>query len=413
MLRTTDLRVPGLAVREHVLDVPLDHGGARPGRIDVFAREVADPDGLDRPFLAFFQGGPGFEATRPSAAPVGPGWLARALRDFRVLLLDQRGTGRSTPVGTLPGTPAEQAASLTHFRADAIVADAEAFRAALGVERWSVLGQSFGGFCVLRYLSAAPEALREAFVTGGLPPVGRSVDDVYAATYASTLERVRRHFARYPADRERVLDLRRRIAAGEELVLPSGDRLTAGRVRALGLPLGMRDGPEKLHGLLELDPGSPAFRHDAEAAFPFTRNPIYALLHEASWADGGATRWSAARTLPERYAAEPELLVAEHVLPATFDDAAALRPLRAAADLLAEHDWPRLYDPAALQANEVPVAAAVYAEDVYVPAELSLETARLVRGLRPWITNEHEHDGLRASGEAVLDRLIAMARGRL
>ena len=41
-------------------------------------------------------------------------------------MLDQRGTGRSTPVGALPGArPSEQAAYLTHFRADSIVRDAE------------------------------------------------------------------------------------------------------------------------------------------------------------------------------------------------------------------------------------------------------------------------------------------------
>ena len=35
----------------------------------------------------------------PDAHPASPGWLERALKDFRVLMLDQRGTGRSTPVG--------------------------------------------------------------------------------------------------------------------------------------------------------------------------------------------------------------------------------------------------------------------------------------------------------------------------
>ena len=88
-----------------------------------------------------------------------------------MLLLDQRGTGRSTPVD---GT--ESADYLQHFRADSIVRDAELLREALGVERWSILGQSFGGFCVFAYLSLAPDGLREAFVTGGMPPiaVGRS-----------------------------------------------------------------------------------------------------------------------------------------------------------------------------------------------------------------------------------------------
>ena len=41
-----------------------------------------------------------------------------------------------------------------------------------------------------------------------------------------------------------------------------------------------------------------------------------------------------------------------------------------------------------------------------------METARLIKGLRPWITNEYEHNGLRADGERVLGRLIALVNGR-
>ena len=176
----------GLVLTEHEFSLPLDH--ARPGgaAIRVFAREIAAPDGRDRPFLVFLQGGPGHEGARPTRHPTSPGWLDRALQDFRVLLLDQRGTGRSTPVGALPGlTPAEQAEYLTHFRADSIVRDAELIRAELGVDRWSVLGQSFGGFCAMTYLSLAPEGLREAFITGGLSPVGRQADEIYRATYGA------------------------------------------------------------------------------------------------------------------------------------------------------------------------------------------------------------------------------------
>src|ERR671927_1371582 len=115
------VRAPGLILTEHEFSVPLDHDRPDGERITVFAREVADPDGRDRPFLVFFQGGPGFEAPRPTRHPSGPGWLDRALQDFRVLMLDQRGTGRSTPVGALAGMdPEAQAAYLAHFRADAI-----------------------------------------------------------------------------------------------------------------------------------------------------------------------------------------------------------------------------------------------------------------------------------------------------
>ena len=89
-----------------------------------------------------------------------------------------------------------------------------------------------------------------------------------------------------------------------------------------------------------------------------------------------------------------------------------LRPFRPAADLLAEYgDWPALYDPARLAANEVPVAAAVYFDDMYVPRELSVPTAEAVGGLRPWVTSEYEHDGLRVSDGEVLGRLIELAQG--
>jgi pimeloyl-ACP methyl ester carboxylesterase len=402
----------GLVLTEHEFSLPLDHD--RPGgeSITVFAREVADPGGADRPFLVFLQGGPGSEAPRPTRHPSSPGWLERALQDFRVLMLDQRGTGRSTPVGALPGlSAAEQADYLKHFRADSIVRDAEAIRAELGVDRWSVLGQSFGGFCVMAYLSIAPEGLREAFVTGGLAPVGRHVDEVYHATYERILERNRRYYERYPEDRARVRALVERLDA-EPLILPTGDRLTARRFRQAGNKLGMSDGAEALHALVELPPDSPGFRHDAQDLLGFERNPIYAILHESSYADGVATRWSAERVMPPEYADTPELLTGEHVYSWMFEDYGALAPLREAAELLAAHEWPRLYDAEQLRANEVPVAAAVYADDPYVERAFSEETAALIRGARAWVTSEYEHNGLRADGDRILGRLIDLARGR-
>ena len=102
--RTRTVHVPGLVLTEHEIDVPLDHAAPDGDTITFFARETADVDGRDLPFLVFLQGGPGSEAPRPMRLPTTPGWLDRALRDFRVLMVDQRGTGRSAPVGTLPGT---------------------------------------------------------------------------------------------------------------------------------------------------------------------------------------------------------------------------------------------------------------------------------------------------------------------
>jgi pimeloyl-ACP methyl ester carboxylesterase len=402
--------IHGLVITDHEFELPLDHSKPDGERIGVFAREVAAEDGRDRPFLVFFQGGPGSEGPRPTT-PSTPSWLPRALKDYRVLLLDQRGTGRSTPVGTLQGESAdEQADYLKLHRADAIVRDAELIRRELDVDRWSILGQSFGGFCACTYLSFAPEGLREAFVTGGLPPIARPTDDVYRATYASVLERNRRFYARYPEDRRRVLDLHERLAA-EEMLLPSGDRLTSRRFRQLGAMLGMSDGAERLHYLLDYPASSPAFLHGVEDATSFPRNPLYAIVHEACYADGCATRWSAERMLPDEYASSPELFTGEMIFSWMFEDYGALRPLRAAAELLAAHEWPALYDGERLEANEVPAAAAVYAEDMYVERTFSEETAARIKGLRMWLTNEFQHDGLRKD-KRVFSRLVDLARGR-
>ncbi len=405
-------RVPGAVVTEREHSVPLVHGNASRGKIRVFTRELAAPDGVDRPYLVFLQGGPGFEATRPAAPPSG--WMARALADFRVLLLDQRGTGRSAPVGPLlPGASAsEQAEYLTHYRADSIVRDLELIRAELGVDRWSLLGQSFGGFTSLTYLSLAPEGLREVLITGGLAPIsGRPVDDIYAATWQRVREANERFHDRYPGDRDRLRGTLDRLEA-EDVRLPNGDRLTSRRFRQVGMWLGSSTGFERLHHLLELPFGSPAFLNDAQAASGWERNPIYATLHESSYADGQPTRWSAHRLAPED-AVSGDLLGAEHVFPWMWDDYAGLRPHREAAELLAEHRWPLLYDVDRLARNEVPVAATVYVDDVYVERGFAEDTARRIRGMRAWITNEYAHDGLRADGERILGRLLDMVRGRV
>ena len=127
-------RIPGLVLTDHTFTVPLDHASPGRGSIEVFAREVVASDraGDDLPWLVFLEGGPGSKSPRPS----GPGerWLGQALKTHRVLLLDQRGTGRSTPISarTVAGmTDRALADYLRLFRADSIVRDAELIRQAL------------------------------------------------------------------------------------------------------------------------------------------------------------------------------------------------------------------------------------------------------------------------------------------
>ncbi|WP_037671261.1 alpha/beta fold hydrolase [Streptomyces griseus] len=429
---TASYRQPGLVLTDRHFTVPLDHGDPGGETIELYAREVvaADKAQRDLPWLVYLQGGPGFGAQRFVGRQA---WLARALDEYRVLLLDQRGTGHSTPANrqTLPlrGGPAEQADYLTHFRADAIVRDCEAIRPAVtGGAPWTVLGQSFGGFCTVNYLSTAPEGLSTAIITGGLPSLDAHADDVYRAAYPRIERKVDAHYARYPQDVERARAIAEHLTR-HEVVLPNGYRLTVEAFQSLGIVLGGSEGSHRLHHLLEhafvrtlQGPAlSDAFQEEVQGLLSYAGHPLYALVHEAIYGQGTRpTAWSAERVraeFPQFDAAKtlagdgPLLFTGETVHPWMFDCDPALRPLRETAELLAARtDWPPLYDRARLAANEVPVAAAVYHDDMYVDTAHSLDTARAIRGLRTWVTDEFEHDGVRAGGPRVLDRLLALAR---
>jgi pimeloyl-ACP methyl ester carboxylesterase len=421
-------RQPGTVLSDRTFTVPLDHAAPDGEQLEVYAREVvaAEHAGADLPWLLFLQGGPGMASPRPVGRE---GWLDRALRDYRVLLLDQRGTGRSTPVTwrTLAarGDAAAQAAYLTRFRADSIVADAELIRRELlGDRPWTVLGQSFGGFCTVSYLSLAPGGLAEALITGGLPSLTATADEVYRATYPAVAARSAAHYQRYPQDVEQARRIARRLADGG-VTLPGGAPFTVEAFQALGSILGSSTGSHVLHYLLE-DPFtgpdlSDLFLHRAQAQLSFAPGPLYAVLHEACYAQGCATRWAAQRIraeFPEFSALgaletdAPVLFTGEMIYPWLFQADPVLRPIAEAAELIARWEpWPPLYDADVLAANRVPAAAAVYFDDMYVPAAFSVPTARAINGLRPWVTNEYEHDGLRVAGEAVLGRLLGMVRG--
>ena len=426
-------RQAGTVLTDHLFAVPLDHGRPDGEQIEVFAREVvaADLTDTDLPWLLFLQGGPGFGAQRPQGRD---SWLDRALTEYRVLLLDQRGTGRSTPATrqTLAGLSSAQAQAdyLTHFRADSIVLDAELIRRELtGGAPWSVLGQSFGGFCTVTYLSFAPDGLREAFITGGLPGLSVTADDVYRRTYPMVAAKNAAHYERYPDDSESAA-LVAQYLAGHDVRLPNGAPLSVEAFQSLGHMLGMSTGSNELHYLLE-DPFagdelSDAFLYAVQAKLSHAGGPLYALLQEACYAQGFATRWSAQRVRAEFTQFDPAPVLdadpgfarlqftGEMIYPWLIDTDPVLRPLREAAELLAERDdWPPLYDPSRLAANEVPAAAAVYYNDMYVDREFSMRTVGSIRGLRAWVTSEYEHDGLRVSAGAVLDRLIGMARGQI
>ena len=412
--------IPGFDTRDQFVDVPLDWATPDGTRIRVFAREVTAPGRMqdDLPVLVFLQGGPGGKSPRPNR---GPAWLGVATKRFRVLLVDQRGTGRSTPVQArqFAAMSAESgAAYLSCLRADSVVKDCEHIRKTLfGGARWFTLGQSYGGFLTLTYLSHAPEGLAGCYVTGGMAGIKADAATIYRHTYPRVAHKNALYFSRYPADRALVDRLADRLAAGD-VRLPDGDILTVRRLQYLGMELGTVEGFETLHWLLD-----EAFAGDGELSdsflgavrgmTAFDDNPLFAAIHEQIYAqDGAQTAWAAQRVLgefPEFHAeARPLLFTGEMIFPWMFDEIRALRPFKAAALRLAETPLHApLYDFARLAENTVPVWAAVYSDDMYVDMNLSMQTARDVGNVRVWLTNEYEHNGLRYSAR-VLEKLFSM-----
>lgn len=433
LINTDRIVRDGFVFLEHTFTVPLDHLAIRPGSgdqrtIDVFAREIvpANAENDDRPYLLWLQGGPGNAADRPG---LPTGWLGRALEEFRVVLLDQRGTGRSTAIThrTLPtGSTEELSDYLSLFRADSIVRDAELIRESLtGGRKWTVLGQSFGGFCAVTYLSIAPQGLEAALITGGLPDTEADIKDIYRATYQATARRNDEFFATYPMDQERIQSIKNHLLATKEY-LPTGERLTPERFLSLGILLGTKSGFDQLHYLLEtaFTPGPQAeltqrFLVDAGAVLSFAKNPLYALLHEPIYANHRSTGW-AAHTVRQELPAFADtsistrggsLLTGEMIYPWQFEQDPALTPLRDVAHHLAGRtDWPNLYETEALASNTVPAAAVVYVQDMFVPYEGSIRTAANINNLQTIITDKYQHDGIRQDGAVLLEQLLKKVR---
>src|SRR5699024_7620090 len=194
--------------------------------------------------------------------------------------------------------------------------------------------------------------------------------------------------------------------------LPDGEVVSISRVRSLGMLLGSDHGWQTLWSLLDQEPATNAFRHDLAAAMPFTgRNPLYYVFHESSYADGHSTNWAAETVEPEDFRDDPTLLTGEHVRRDWADTVPAFQPWREVVHAMAEVDWPKLYDAAAIADSDVRGAAAVYVNDLFVPHEFSIETAELLPNVKVWVTSEHEHSGLRTG--PVLAKLLDLGHDRV
>lgn len=409
--------------RQHYFELPLDYQVKDGQQIQVFAREVVDlaKDNQELPWLIYFQGGPGFPSPRVSGES---GWMKRALQNYRVLLLDQRGTGNSTVISheTLAHlSPEQQAEYLKHFRADNIVRDAEAIREQFGVKQWSTIGQSFGGFCTLSYLSLFPQSLQRCYVTGGIPSIEREADDVYRATYKRVEDKNRAFFAQFPQAQAMCREISDYLL-NNEVRLPNGQVFTVEQFQLIGINLGAGEANLPMYFTLESafvevngnKQLSYSFLNQMQQEQGYLTNPIYAILHESIYCQGAASNWSAHRVREQyphfNYQSGSEFwFTGEMVYPWMFDQLETLKPLREAANMLAEKsDWGTLYNAEQLGKNTVPMACAVYADDMYVELDYSRETLANIPNSKAWITNEYEHNGLRADGERIVDKLMTM-----
>ncbi|KKK16167.1 proline iminopeptidase [Aspergillus ochraceoroseus] len=431
--------IPGkLRVAELFFEVPINYSQPENGTLRLFARSVrrwvkpVEPVKDDKqppiPWLVYLQGGPGM-GCRP---PQEYGWVGSALdKGYQVLFLDQRGTGLSSTItaGTLAlqGNAVKQAEYLKNFRADNIVRDCEAIRRCLTADypeekrKWSIIGQSFGGFCAVTYLSMFPEGLAEVFICGGLPPLVNGPDAVYARTYEKVLERNQAYYSKFPEDVERVKRIMQYLK-GNKVPLPSGT-LTPERIQQLGIAFGMHGGLDSIHDLI--------FRASSDLEiFGFITHPtlialdsyggldsniIYAILHESIYCQGEASAWSADRLRSSNAQFNisddaPEILfTGEMASLHMFDSYDELNKIRDAADILATtENWPALYDEAQLAKNEVPVYAATFIDDMYVHYDHASNTAGKIKGIKQFITNVMYHNAIRSKSDELIQQLFAL-----
>ncbi|KAL7552724.1 hypothetical protein ACHAWF_015960 [Thalassiosira exigua] len=467
----------------------------------------------------YLQGGPGFGCAAPvsglSLAGSRSSWASTVLfgdvtnvdgKSFdRIVLMDQRGTGRSSPISKrrlkklfpdlfllddeessnvagesavvqlarakVGKAVADATAYLSKFRADSIVRDAEWIREAVArpaspvaavaetapeggedsppPEPWgAALGQSFGGFCLMTYLSSIARPPRMCLFTGGIAPMDTPAREVYDRLWLRVKERSLRYYEHYPGDVAEVKRIVRHLLsreASDPVRLPSGGILTARRFLQLGLALGGSPGSSfaNLHSIVSsafLDDDEPSnmFLKGVDDAQSFDDAPLYFLLHESIYADGpasGATEWAAHSSYEQLASSAPEfdyrvtssithvgptLFFGEMVFPwMAHGDYADLsgRGMRGLSEALAtKSDWLPLYDATNARAARLKSkgACATYFDDMYVDFDCSMKL--LKRGgaldwVKPWVTNEHQHSGLRDDGASVVGKLASMAKG--
>jgi len=189
------------------LTAPLDRRGRDPGTLKLNVA-VADNTRADRGVLLFLTGGPG-QPGIPSVARIATR-LAPVLAAYRLVMIDQRGTGGTAiqcpklqaEAGTsdiarpTPAAVRDCAGRLESTRAyystRDTVADLDALRRALGVSTWTIDGVSYGTFVAERYALAHQNNVKALVLDSVLPHADPQADDPLYLTGLHATARVLR-----------------------------------------------------------------------------------------------------------------------------------------------------------------------------------------------------------------------------
>jgi pimeloyl-ACP methyl ester carboxylesterase len=170
------------------LDVPLDHADPARGSLHLQVG-MGDNTNASHGVLLVLSGGPG-----QPGLPILDGYVSRALSaertHYRIVVFDQRGTGAGAldcgalqhEMGSSDLTPPSAravracarklGAKRAFFGTDDVVADMEALRQALGVDKWSLDGISYGTYVGERYGLAHPSHVSKLVLDSVVPQAG-------------------------------------------------------------------------------------------------------------------------------------------------------------------------------------------------------------------------------------------------
>lgn len=408
----------------------------------------------DQPILLYLCGGPGAE-NPPNRNPAMNQWLLD--HGYSILYLDYRGCGESSPIyahhllhNLKIKDDRKVADYLTHFCQDNIVRDLEAIRQTLSKERvtaggypvkWTILGQSYGGYISLTYLSMFPECLKDVFITGGLPPCGMKLDDYFRIEYQDIVKQNQSFYRAYPDANilvRRILELIKDIGP-KKIKMTGRGYFNGQKLLTLGRQFGSQVGFPEVYNLLQCikfdleQTGELRMETTSqfESILHVDERPLYPILLEQTWCSGGKTRWAAEHVAREiegfgylhmdddgNYrdpagtpADAPIYFTANTYCRFHYDTHEELVDLKGAAEILAEHDWECPYNYEMLSSNscQVPVYAVSFEKDMHLDVGVAARTAAKVGGLR-LVVDPGWHQDIRYKPAEVLGRLFKEKR---